>query len=71
MNSRGINVAEYLLAGKSPELVALRFPQSLHSYGALTTQAGLVAAHLLKIGGVRATESSSSVTIRFFGWPAT
>jgi len=51
VTSRGTNAAEYLLAGKSPELVALRLPQSLHSYGALTTQAGLVAAHLLKIGG--------------------
>lgn len=51
MTNRGTNVAGYLLAGKSPELVALRFPQSLHSYGALTTQAGLVAAHLLKIRG--------------------
>ena len=51
MTSRGTNVAEYLLAGKDPKRVALRFPQSLHSYGALTTQAGIVAAHLLKIGG--------------------
>ena len=57
MTSRGTNVAEYLLAGKRPELLALRFPQSLHSYGALTTQAGLVAAHLLKIGGVKVTAS--------------
>jgi long-chain acyl-CoA synthetase len=51
VTNRGTNVAGYLLAGKHPELVALRFPQSLHSYGALTTQAGLVAAHLRKIGG--------------------
>lgn len=51
MISRGTNVAGYLLAGKCPEVVALRFPQSVYSYGALTTQAGLVAAHLLKIGG--------------------
>jgi acyl-CoA synthetase (AMP-forming)/AMP-acid ligase II len=51
MTSTATNVTEYLLAGKDPTRVALGFPQSLHSYEALTFHAGHVAAHLLKIGG--------------------
>lgn len=45
-----MNVAEYLLAGKDPDRVALSFPQSRHSYSTLTEQAGLVAAYLLGTG---------------------
>ena len=41
-----MNVAEYLLAGKKTDQIALRMPQSWHSYGALTKHAGLVAAYL-------------------------
>lgn len=51
MTSNGSNVAEYLLAGKNPELTSLSFPQAVHSYGALTTQAGLVAAYMHKLAG--------------------
>jgi acyl-CoA synthetase (AMP-forming)/AMP-acid ligase II len=45
-----MNVAEYLLADKDTEHVALSFPQSQHSYTALRAQAGLVAAYLLRTG---------------------
>ena len=45
-----MNVADYLLAGKNPQQVALRFPQSWHSYAALAEQAGRVSAYLLAIG---------------------
>ena len=44
------NVSHYLLAGKNPAALALTFPQSSHSYGTLTAQAGLVAAYLRGLG---------------------
>src|SRR5262249_48611801 len=43
------NVAEYLLAEKDPTAVALRFPQSTHSYGALTAKVAQVAGCLRRI----------------------
>jgi long-chain acyl-CoA synthetase len=44
------NVAHFLLSGKSPEQTALTLLQSSHSYQTLSEQAGLVAAHLLRLG---------------------
>jgi len=44
------NVAQYLLAGKTPDQTAVTLLQSSHSYHALATQAGLVATHLLRLG---------------------
>ena len=46
-----MNVRDYLLAGKDPSRIALRFPHTCHSYGALTTHADYVAAYLLRRGG--------------------
>ena len=45
-----MNVRDYLLAGKDPSRIALRFPHMCHSYGALTTHADYVAAYLLRRG---------------------
>lgn len=50
MNSNGMSVAEYLLAGKESARTALRLPNAAYSYGELTTSAGYVAAYLLKLG---------------------
>lgn len=53
MTIRGINVAEYLLAGRNPERIALNFPQSHASYGALAAQADRVARHVLGLGALK------------------
>ncbi len=50
MDSNGMNVAEYLLAGKDGAKIALRLPNAACSYGELTTSAGYVAAYLVKLG---------------------
>src|SRR3954463_7405198 len=50
MNRSVMNVRDYLLAGKDPSRIALRFPHTCHSYGALTTHADYVAAYLLRRG---------------------
>ena len=50
MTSRVTNVAQYLLEGKDPQRVALRLPQSHHTYGALSAHASQVAGHLLALG---------------------
>ena len=50
MNSNGMNVAEYLLAGKERVRVALRLPTASYSYGELATSVGYVAAYLVELG---------------------
>lgn len=50
MTSSGTNVAEYLLSGKDSSRIALNFPQSTVSYGALADHAGRVASYLLTRG---------------------
>ena len=50
MISTVMNVRDYLLAGQDPLRIALRFPQTCHSYGALTTHTDHVAAYLLRRG---------------------
>lgn len=44
------NVAQYLIEGKDPHRVALRFPQAHYTYGTLTTHAGHVAGYLRRMG---------------------
>src|SRR5262245_51623356 len=44
------NVAEYLLAGRDPDSIALKFPQFDCSYGELTLKAGFIATYLNKLG---------------------
>ena len=46
----GKNVAQYLLSGKDTAWTALNFLQSTVSFGALTSHAGQIAAHLLRCG---------------------
>ena len=50
MISTVMNVRDYLLAGQDPLRIALRFPQTCHSYGALTTHTDQVTAYLLRRG---------------------
>ena len=50
MISTEMNVRDYLLAGQDPLRIALRFPHTCHSYGALTTHTDYVAAYLLRRG---------------------
>lgn len=50
MASTVTNVAQYLIEGKNPQRVALRFPQTHYTYGTLTAHAGHVADYLLAVG---------------------
>lgn len=50
MSYRITNVAQYLLEGKDPQRIALRFPQSHYTYEALATHASEVATYLLTVG---------------------
>ena len=45
------NVADYLLAGKPPQRVALRLLHADHTYGELQTAADAVASYLVRAGG--------------------
>ena len=46
-----VNVADYLLAGRAPERIALHLPRQDYSYGELQNAASSVAGHLLRSGG--------------------
>ena len=46
-----VNVADYLLAGRAPERVAVQLPRQNYSYGELQNAASSVARHLLRCGG--------------------
>lgn len=50
MASNGMNVAEYLLAGKENARIALRFLRTTCSYGELTAYAGSIASYLSQLG---------------------
>lgn len=50
MASNGMNVAEYLLAGKDNARIALRFLRTTCSYGELTAYAGSIASYLSQLG---------------------
>lgn len=49
MNSNGMNVAEYLLAGRDPSRIAIRLPHVAYSYGDLTAAARSVADYLVEL----------------------
>ncbi len=50
MHSNGMNVAEYLLAGKDGARIALRLPNATYSYGELAAAAARVAGYLAELG---------------------
>jgi len=50
VNSNGMNVTEYLLAGKDTARIALRLPNATYSYGELAAAAAHVAGYLAELG---------------------
>lgn len=69
MDSPNSNLADFLLAGKEPDRIALRLPSQDYSYGELQSAANEVAGYLLRVGG-QSGDRCALISENSFFWVA-